>query len=157
MLKLAFTPDSQVVVDERELNRTGATYTVDTLLELRAEVGEDISLIWLIGSDAFSRLDTWHRWQELFGLAHFAVIDRSTDRFSRDKCSAELLNKVESRFTQVLVTHVAPCGSVVFLGSPPPAVSSTEIRTKVLHGESIRGLTPDTVCDYIEQHKLYLS
>jgi nicotinate-nucleotide adenylyltransferase len=156
MLRLAFPADSQVLVDERELLRSGATYTFDTLVEWRVEVGERKSLVWLIGSDTFSRVDSWHRWRELFGLAHFAVIDRSTDKFAKAKCSAEFLKEVEPRFTGVLATHTSPSGSVVFLGSPPPPVSSTEIREKIARGESIRGLTPDAVCDYIEQHKLYL-
>ena len=157
MLTLAFQPDSRVLVDERELRRAGATYTFDTLVELRAEVGEEASLVWLIGSDAFSRFDSWHRWRELFGLAHFAVIDRSTHRFATAACSSELLTEVQRRSAGVPVTHSAPGGSVVFLGSPPPPVSSSEIRAGVARGESIRGLTPDAVCDYIEQHKLYLS
>ena len=157
MLRLAFQADADVLVDERELRRSGATYTFDTLVELRAEIGEHASLVWLIGSDAFSRLDSWHRWRELFGLTHFAVIDRTDDKFARAKCSADFLKEVEPRFTGVLATHMSPCGTVVFLGSEPPPVSSTEIREKIARNESIRGLTPDVVCDYIEQHKLYLS
>ena len=156
MLKLAFRPDSQVLVDEREAERAGATYTFDTLVELRAAVGEDVSLIWLIGSDAFSRLDTWYRWRELFGLAHFAVIDRSTEPFARAICSTELRQEIEARLTAVLDTHASPSGSVVFLDSPPPSVTSTDIRKRTARAESIRGLTPDAVCDYIERHKLYL-
>lgn len=156
MLKLAFQFDSQVLVDERELRRTGATYTFDTLVELRAEIGEEASLVWLIGSDAFSKLDSWHRWRELFALTHFAVIDRATHKLATANCSAELLKEVEPRFAGLVDTHVSPGGAVVFLGPSPPPVSSTEIRERIARGESIRGLTPDAVCDYIEQHKLYL-
>jgi nicotinate-nucleotide adenylyltransferase len=142
MLTLAFHLDSQVRVDERELQRSGATYTFDTLAEIRSEVGEEASLVWLIGSDAFSRLETWHRWRELFGLAHFGVIGRSAVELATAKPSTEFIQ---------------PSGSVILLGSPPPAVSSTQIRERIARNESIRGLTPDAVCDYIEQHKLYLS
>ena len=157
MLKLVFHGDAGMVVDERELRRAGATFTFDTLVELRAECGDAASLVWLIGSDAFSRLDTWHRWRELFGLAHFAVIDRSTHKLATAKCSGELLNEVEPRFSGLLEPHKSPSGAVVFLGTPPPPISSTGIREKIARGESIRGLTPDAVCDYIGQHKLYLS
>ena len=157
MLKLAFQGDSQVLVDERELRRTGATYTFDTLVELRAEMGADASLVWLIGSDAFARLDTWHRWRELFGLTHFAVIDRSTDKLAAANCSSEFRQEVEPRFGGLPDTHKSPSGAVVLLGTSPPPISSTQIRERIARSESIRGLTPDAVCDYIEQHKLYLS
>ena len=157
MLKLAFQDDARVVIDERELRRTGATYTFDTLVEMRAEYGDEAGLVWLIGSDAFSRLDTWHRWRELFSLAHFAVIDRADFEFATARCSAELMGAVEPRFAALLDTHLSPGGKVVFLSPPPPPISSTEIRGRITHRHSIRGLTPDPVCDYIEQHRLYLS
>ena len=156
MLTLAFQGESQILVDERELWRIGATYTFDTLVELRTEIGVDASLVWLIGSDAFSRLDTWHRWRELFGLTHFAVIDRSTHKLATAHCSSEFLQEVEPRFAGLLDTQISPSGAVVFLETSPPPVSSTDIRERTARGESIRGLTPDAVCDYIERHKLYL-
>lgn len=157
MLALAFQLDSQVRVDERELRRSGATYTYDTLAEIRSEVGVDASLVWLIGSDAFSRLETWHRWRELFGLAHFAVIGRAAADVATAKCSMEFTKEIEPRLAGLPEAQNAPSGAVILLGSPPPAVSSTDIRERIASNESIRGLTPDAVCDYIEQHKLYLS
>jgi nicotinate-nucleotide adenylyltransferase len=157
MLDLAFRDGPAVLIDERELRRSGATYTFDTLVELRAEYGEDASLVWLIGSDAFSRLDTWHRWRQLFDLTHFAVMERSTDKLATARCSAEFLKEVEPRFAGPLDTQRSPSGAVVFLGTPPPPISSTEIRKKIARSESIRGLTPDAVCDYIEHHRLYHS
>ena len=156
MLKLAFNgPDMEI--DERELRRKGATYTFDTLIELRAQFGATASLVWLIGGDAFARLDTWHRWRELFGLVHFAVIDRPTHRFEIADGSAEFRKEVETRIGALLDTHTSPCGAVVVLGIAPPPISSTDIRQRLARGESVRELTPDAVCDYIEQHKLYLS
>lgn len=157
MLKLAFQGDARASIDDRELRRNGATYTFDTLVELRAEYGEAASLVWLIGSDAFSRLDTWHRWRELFSLAHFAVIDRPSFEFANARCSGEFLGAIESRFATPLDTHLSPGGKVVFMSHLPPPISSTEIRERITHRHSIRGLTPNAVCDYIEQHKLYLS
>lgn len=156
MLRLASAGCGGISVDERELRRTGATYTYDTLVELRREYGDEMGLVWLIGSDAFSRLDTWHRWQELFKLAHFAVIERAASPLSQYTCSRELWAVLEPRLAGLLQTHVQAAGAVVRLGSTPPPVSSTTIREKVARGESIRGLTPDPVCDYIEKHRLYL-
>lgn len=156
MLRLAAAGCAGISVDERELHRTGATYTFDTLMELRHQYGSQTGLVWLIGSDAFSRLDTWHRWQELFNLAHFAVIERAASPLSTYTCSRELWTAIEPRLAGLLQTHVEAAGAVVRLGSAPPPVSSTTIREKVARGEPIRGLTPDAVCDYIEQHRLYL-
>ncbi|MBL0122282.1 MAG: nicotinate-nucleotide adenylyltransferase [Betaproteobacteria bacterium] len=157
MLRIAFHGNSDVVVDERELRRDGPTYTFDTLVELRAEYGEAASLVWLIGSDAFLRLDTWHRWRELFDLTHFAVIDRAGHELASARGAQELRKEVEKRLAGLLATHESPSGSVVMLGMTPPPVSSTDIRARLARRETVRQLVPDAVCDYIEQHKLYLS
>ena len=155
MLKLAFQDDADVIVDERELQRDGPTYTFDTLVELRAQYGEAASLVWLIGSDAFLGLDTWYRWRELFGLTHFAVIDRAGHEFASARAAQELGKEFEKRLAGLLATHESPSGSVVILGMTPPAVSSTDIRARLERRESVRGLVPDAVCDYIEHHQLY--
>ena len=155
MLRLAFQADADMVVDEREIRRKGPTYTIDTLMELRAVYGEAASLVWLIGGDAFAKLDTWHRWRELFGLAHFAVIDRPAHRLEIAEGSAEFRKEIDARVAGLLDTHTSSCGAVVILGMAPLPISSTDIRARLKNHQSIRGLAPDSVCDYIEQHKLY--
>ena len=79
MVKLATQRDARFGVDERELKREGPTYTYDTLAEIRAERGPGLPIVFLLGSDAFGQVNTWHRWQELFELAHFAVAIRADD------------------------------------------------------------------------------
>ncbi|HET9652255.1 MAG TPA: nicotinate (nicotinamide) nucleotide adenylyltransferase, partial [Usitatibacter sp.] len=79
MLKLAVQRDARFDIDERELRREGATYSYDTLAEIRRERGPQTPLVFLLGSDAFARIDEWHRWTELFDLAHFAVAVRADD------------------------------------------------------------------------------
>ena len=157
MLKCAFQEGHDLVVDSRELTRKGPTYTYDTLLELRAEYGADASLVWLIGGDAFAKLDTWHRWHELFSLTHFAVIDRPSHRLEIADGAAMLRKEIDARLGTLLDTHTSPCGAVVMLGMAPPSISSTEIRRRIANRESITDLTPAAVCDYIEQHHLYRS
>src|SRR5690606_36897071 len=63
-------------IDERELRRTTMSYTVDTLCELREELGGEVSLVLALGADAFANLNTWHRWRELLDHAHLALIAR---------------------------------------------------------------------------------
>ena len=148
---------TKVVIDKRELNRTGPTYTVDTLQEIRQELGESVPLIWLIGSDAFSKLDSWHHWQNLFELTHFAVVLRPGEPSIESAASSALTAEIKQRQTTAAGLHEQPAGQIVTLGIAPPEVSSTMIRARCQNGESIRGLVPATVCDYIEHHKLYLN
>ena len=157
MLQLAFAAPRRISIDKRELNRIGPTYTVHTLLELRRELGDAVPLIWLIGADAFSRLDTWHRWQELFELCHFAVARRAGEMAPDKACSPQLAEVLKTRSGAVATLAETPCGGIATLDIDPTDVSSTEIRRRRAHGESLRGLVSDAVCDYIERHKLYLT
>ncbi|HEV2009177.1 MAG TPA: nicotinate-nucleotide adenylyltransferase, partial [Burkholderiales bacterium] len=76
MVRLAAAGNPLFTVDEREVKRSGPGYTVDTLVELRREAGATRPLCMLLGADAFLELATWHRWHELFGLAHLIVAHR---------------------------------------------------------------------------------
>ena len=76
MVRLACAGNPLFVVDDREIRRRGPSYSFDTLSELRAEFGADQPLCMLLGADAFLGLANWHRWQDLFDLAHFAVAHR---------------------------------------------------------------------------------
>ena len=75
MVRAAVADQPAFVVDDREVRRAGASYTVDTLTELRAEHPHR-SLCLLLGMDAFLGLPAWHRWRELFELAHVVVAHR---------------------------------------------------------------------------------
>lgn len=80
MLQLALANSPGLQLDTRELQRAAQcdapSYTVDTLRELRAELGPAAPIAWLLGADAFVGLHHWHRWEALFGLAHFVVAAR---------------------------------------------------------------------------------
>lgn len=132
MLTLACSALPRVIVDERELRRKGPTYTVDTLTEMVTEY-PDATFTWLIGSDAFAKLDSWHRADTLVQMTHFAVVCRARETITPPR----------------LACHVTR------IDCTPPAVSSTDIRARCAAGQTIRGLVPDPVCDYIEQHHLY--
>jgi nicotinate-nucleotide adenylyltransferase len=155
MLQIAFAGTAGVSIDTRELSRTGPTYTADTLRELRRAHGDDVPLIWLIGGDAFARLDSWHQWQSLFGLAHFAVAIRQSEPHPIDAASAMLVAYLVGRESHSDALSDSPCGKYAMLAAKVPAVSSTEIRSRLTKSQSIRGFAPDRVCDYIEHHRLY--
>ena len=156
MLKLATSRDARFGVDERELRREGPTYTYDTLAELRKERGADATLVFLLGSDAFARIDTWHRWTELFDLAHFAVAIRGDDANWFAKGPGAFPKDVWPRITLNLRELLgAPAGRVMTFSMTPLSISSTAIRAVAAEGSSIRYLTPDPVVEYIRSHRIY--
>lgn len=145
--------NSNIRIDERELKREGATYTFDTLTEIRAEFGNAHPFFWLIGSDAFAKLDTWHRWRDLFKLTNFAVIMRAgTD--SSPEWGVEFSAEIRSRET-TSDQPVPSAGVWISLKTLPPPISSTAVRAALANHESIRAMVPLSVCDYIDKHHLY--
>ncbi|MDE2221314.1 MAG: nicotinate-nucleotide adenylyltransferase, partial [Gammaproteobacteria bacterium] len=75
MVRAAIAGQPSFVADDREMRRSGMSYTVDTLLDLRREY-PDRSLCLLLGMDAFLGVPHWHRWREIFDLAHVVVAHR---------------------------------------------------------------------------------
>ncbi|MGE5093551.1 MAG: nicotinate-nucleotide adenylyltransferase [Betaproteobacteria bacterium] len=156
MLKLAVQRDARFDIDERELRREGATYTYDSLAEIRSERGPQVPLVFLLGSDAFAKIDTWHRWTELFDLAHFAVAVRADDAQWFSKGPGAFPKEVWPRITLNLREMLAaPAGKVMTFSMTPLAISSTAIRALASEGASVRYLAPDPVVDYIRTHNLY--
>lgn len=156
MLKLATQRDARFDVDDRELRREGPTYTYDTLAEIRGEKGPEAPLVFLTGSDAFRGIDTWHRWTELFDLAHFVVAIRADDQAWQAKGPGTFPREAWPRITlnpRELLS--APSGKVMTYFMTPIAISSTAIRTLARESASIRYLTPDPVVEYIRSHSLY--
>ena len=156
MLRLATARDARFDVDDRELKRAGNTYTYDTLAEIRKERGPDTPLVFLAGTDAFAKIDTWHRWTELFDLAHFAVAVRANDEAWFSTGPGTIPREAWPRIT--LNPHElasAPAGKVMTFAMTPLSISSTAIRTAAGEGASIRYLTPDPVVEFIRSHNLY--
>lgn len=156
MLKLATGRDARFDVDDRELRREGPTYTYDTLVEIRKERGPDAPLVFLSGSDSFAQIDTWHRWTELFHLAHFAVAIRANDENWLSKGPGAIPRQAWPRITLNLRELLgAPAGKIMTFSMTPLAISSTAVRTLAGEGASIRYLTPDPVAEYVRSHQLY--
>lgn len=151
-LLLAGVPAHEgLVVDDREVRRDGPTYTVDTLAGLRAELGPDTLLVWLLGSDQLRNLHTWHRWRELFAHAHVAATARGPDALAG--LPAEVEAELQARGRDALPD--APAGSIVLFTMPPVPVSATALRAQLARGEPAAGLSPPAVLDYIGSNRLY--
>jgi nicotinate-nucleotide adenylyltransferase len=156
MLELAFA-DSKVpvVIDTQELDRDGATYTVDTLRALRAELGDETSLVFLIGADQLQRLDTWRDWHALFELANLGVAARPGFSLADAALPPAVVQELAQRRASPEQLRATPCGLVNVAPSLAVDVSATEIRSALCKEDDANALLPSVVLDYIQQHHLY--
>lgn len=153
MVALATEYDECLVADDIEVNSESASYTVLTLEKIRQEVGPLCSVILVMGMDAFMHLPSWHRWHELFGLAHLLVVARPG--YSPEMDSV-LKTEVEPRVTEFKdELKLTPSGQVVFHQLTPLGVSATQIRSLIAEGQNPRFLVPDAVWEFIKLEKLY--
>ncbi len=116
-----------------DIDRGGATYTVDTLKELH-EAFPDDELFFITGADALEQILTWREAQELFDFAHFIGVTRPG---------------------YDLTAHHLPEGKVSLIEVTAMAISSTGCRDRVRSGEPVWYLVPDGVVRYIAKRKLY--
>ena len=149
MLQIAINNQPRFFLDMRELHRAKPSYTVDTLRQLRAELGHEIPLAWLIGADAFAQLNTWHEWEQLFDLAHFVVAVRPGYSMQSPDFP---FNERLSDSLDLLKT--SPAGRVFSLQCPPQRESASAIRHAFSAGKTPVGLNP-AVQAYILEHGLY--
>ncbi len=144
ILRTALQGQSRLTLDTRELERAGPSYTVDTLLELRAEIGER-PLLLLIGADAFAGLATWHRWRELFEVAHVGVLSRpGVSAALPDELEREVSNR---RITEPSALRTLAAGKVIELAVTPLEISATRIRELLAAGRDPRYLLPAGLFD----------
>jgi nicotinate-nucleotide adenylyltransferase len=134
MVRLAIEGEPRFRLSRVELERTGPSFTLDTVRALQAE-RPDAQWFLVIGQDQYAGFHTWHGWQELLGRVTLAIADRPDARHSVDP--------------QVLaVAHAT-------VALPMMDVSSTDIRSRVEHGQGINDLVPAPVARYIARHHLY--
>lgn len=157
MVRLAIADHPDFVLDEREVERGRPCYTVDTLCELRAELGDIQPICLLMGSDAFMQLHTWHEWERLFELAHIVVGSRPGFTLEEriHSASPELRREYDGRLCRAEELSQWPRGGIVDLAIPKLEISATDIRQRIKEHRTIRYLLPNTVADYIHQHQLY--
>lgn len=143
MLRAALAGQDRLRLDTRELDRSEPSYTVDTLRQMRNEFGAVQSLILLLGADAFVGLPTWHRWRELFDLAHIAVMTRPGHDAS---LPAELRAEIAPRgAASAAELHMSPAGKVFDLPVTPLEISASRVRALFAAGRDPRWLVPDAL------------
>jgi nicotinate-nucleotide adenylyltransferase len=137
MLKLAIAGEPGLGIEECELQRPGASYTIDTVEQLQAQAAAGTEWFLVIGQDQYARFDTWHRWQELLARVTLAVAGRAGEPPRPSAAVAAVPHRV------------------VPLPLPPMALSSSDVRACVARGEGIESMVPPAVARYIEQAHLY--
>ncbi len=131
------------------------SYTIDSLERLRREAGPDRPLVLLLGADAFARLDAWHRWRELFGLAHIAVATRAGHELQVGTGEAPLDLEFRARVGDAVEIAAKAAGCIVPFAITALEVSASAIRERLHRRGDIRHLVPPAVLDYIESRQLY--
>lgn len=158
MVNLAIADNPLFKLDAREISKTTPCYTVETLTELRAELGKEQPLCLLMGADAFLGLPKWYSWRELFTLAHIVVAHRpgySEDTW-RSAMDYELLLEWQQRQTAERGdVHLHTSGKIVSHTMTALDISASRIRQLLENSQSPRYLLPDSVLDYIHTHLLY--
>ena len=153
MLERAVAGLPRVSCDPRELQRRGPSYSYDTLVSVRAEIGEQRPLVLVLGADAFAGLPGWYRWREIIELAHIAVLSRPDAHGLIDPRLEELLAMTGTAEPAQLSR--SPAGRVLRLEIPPLPVSSTLIRARLGQGRNVRYLVPDPVIELIREQGWY--
>lgn len=158
MLRLAFERQPvPVVIDDQEIRRSDGSYTVNTLRSLRAELGADASLAWIMGADQLAKFDTWREWRSLFDLAHFCVASRPGYSLEQARLPAEVAKEFSRRLGSAAQMRDCAHGLTLFASNLSFDMSSTGLRAALARGERPAQALPPTVLDYIQQQHLYQS
>ena len=153
MLQLALPEFPQLEIDDREIRRSGPSYMVDTLQELRTKFPQR-PLLLLLGEDAANHLHSWFHWENLFALTHLVILTRPG---AKAEYRQDLAKQIQQRLAfdkQELLRSQA--GGVLRLQVTSIDVSATTIKSIIRLGRSPRVMLPGTVLDYINENHLYL-
>lgn len=152
MVRAAVAGQPGFTVDDREIHKTGPSYTVETLAGLRAEFPTR-PLCLIVGMDAFLGLPTWHRWKELMQLAHLVVAHRPGWRAPTMGPLGEML--VDCGTGSVMDLHQQLAGRIYIHAVTQLEISSTDVRALIGAGRDPRYLMPDGVRRLIQDSGCY--
>src|SRR5262245_8389639 len=152
MVRAAVAGQAGFTVDDREIRRTGFSYSVDTMRSLRQEFPER-SLCMIVGMDAFLGLPTWHQWRDLLELVHLIVAHRPGWKVPTMGPLGELL--VDRGTGAIDDLHRGVAGRIYIHAVTQLEISSTEVRNLIAHNRDPRYLMPDAVREIIVQSARY--
>ncbi len=143
MVRLAIADKPHFKLSTMEIERVGPSYTVDTIAELKGQIGAGDKLFFILGWDNLAQLPQWHEPSRLVKLCHLVAVPRVG-------CPVPDLNSLEAAIPGL-------SQSTILLDTPQIDISASEIRSRVARGLSIRHLVPEPVEGYIKQHRLYVT
>ncbi len=139
MTLLSISSNPHFCISRIEIDRSGLSYSIDTLKEIKEQHGDDAEIYFIIGMDEALNLASWHEAEKLPAVTQFIIAPRSG--YSPDS----IPDKIPEYFKD----------SIHFLSMQPIYISSTSLRENVAQSHSIRYLVPDSVNEYIHKHHLY--
>lgn len=150
MVTLAIKDSSQFVLDDREYQRKGASYTVDTIQSIRDEVGLEVPICMVLGMDAFKFFTQWHEWERILDLCHIVISSRPTydDVQIQSWMEGRVLDRAE-------LLSQSTAGKLYFCEVTQLDISATFIRKQIKAGFNPRYLTSNEIVKYINDHSLY--
>tara|TARA_Y100000748_G_scaffold11388_1_gene9544 strand:+ start:388 stop:1029 length:642 start_codon:yes stop_codon:yes gene_type:complete len=151
MVSSAFQDIDKVVIDDREIKKNDPSYAISTLKELLEE-NEDNSLVWIMGSDAFSEIDSWYQWQDFVEMVNIIVMVRPNHEISMD---SEAFNIMSTRQTIDKESLHTGRGKIYLLKIRPIEITSTEIRNKIIEGKDVSEFLLEEVSELISKGNLY--
>lgn len=150
MVNMAIKDSKQFVLDDREYQREGASYTVDTIQSIRDEIGRETPLCMILGMDAFEFFTQWHEWEKIIELCHIVISSRPT--YDDVKIQSWMERRIIES-TDSLSQSAA--GKLYFCEVTQLDISATYIRKQIEAGASPRYLTSKEVVEYIDDQSLY--
>lgn len=154
MVQAAVAGIEELNVDDRELRRTGFSYTVDTLKSLREDYPYR-SLCLILGMDSFLNLPQWHQWEQLIKLAHLLVVRRQNVLLPEQSKKVMWDFWKSHRIFDLNNLKQQKAGHIWLEEIPALEISATQIRAIIASGKNPRYLLPLSVLEIITKNQLY--
>ncbi|HEY8362688.1 MAG TPA: nicotinate-nucleotide adenylyltransferase [Tissierellaceae bacterium] len=142
MLKLAIESNEHFTISSIEIERSGITYTIDTMKALREKYKED-ELYFIVGSDIVFQIEKWKDFKDIFKLCKFVLVNRPGN-----DC-----NEIDNKIKELNLRYAI---SFIRINSPYIDISSSDIRNRIKNNKSIKYLVPLKVEEYIKKNNLYM-
>jgi nicotinate-nucleotide adenylyltransferase len=160
MLDLALKPYTDFFTDDREIKKNQndfqPSYTIETLKSLAQEKEEGQALCFLMGSDTFLKLESWHLWNELFNYCHILIVERRESPVHLDQLTPLLKKEWGKRLTQKLEDlHGSAYGLIMVKQFEYIDVSSSQIRDAIHLDKNLEYLVPEVIANFINLNQLY--
>ena len=142
MLRLAIADKPYFKLSSIEIERTGPSYTIDTITELRDKFGSEDELFFILGWDSLAELPQWREPSRLIKMCYLVAVPRPGYPRPKLKTLEVIIRGLSQR--------------VMLMKEPEIDISASAIRERVARGLSIRHLVPEPVNRYIKEHRLYI-